>query len=283
MIHEIAPHVLYTDFHTYTAAPDDVALVFRGGDILLRRGDKGGSLPRFADLPYGEIPAEAEYLFRLDGQRFFLAPPPPVLTEDAYYADANVSLRMLAPSQDAFAAVTGLQLYRWRDSRRFCGRCAAPMQKGQRERSAVCPYCGLVEYPKIAPAVIVAITDGKRLLMAKNRRSAYKRYALIAGYCEIGETFEQTVRREIQEEVGLQVKNIQYYASQPWAFSDSVMVGFFAELDGDDRIVLQEEELSDARWFPFAEIPENGSRLSISQELIEAVRRGEHLRYLSRR
>ncbi len=283
MIHEILPHIFDNAFYIEQANAQDIALVFQGDNILLRKDVKGGTLPCFADLYYDRIPENIEYLFRLDEKRFFLSPLPTAIPPNMVFSKANVSLRLLAPQHYAFAAVTGWQLYRWRESRRFCGRCATPMQKGQTERSAVCPKCGLIEYPKISPAIIVAVTDGDRLLMAKHRHSAYQRYALIAGYCEIGETFEQTVRREVWEEVGLHIKNIQYYTSQPWAFSDSVMIGFFAELDGGDAISLAEDELSDARWFTLAEIPENGSRLSISQELVEAVRRGEHRRYLSRR
>lgn len=95
----------------------------------------------------------------------------------------------------------------------------------------------------------------------------YRGYALIAGFVEIGETFEDTVRREVMEEVGLKVKNIRYYKSQPWAFSDSEMIGFFAELDGDDRIVLQEDELSEAGWFTREDIPDETMMNSIGAEL----------------
>ena len=119
------------------------------------------------------------------------------------------------------------------------------MAPGEKERSMVCSACGHTEYPKISPAVIVAIRNGDRLLMSRYARGAYRHYALIAGYLEIGETFEDCVKREVMEEVGLKVKNIRYYKSQPWAFSDTVMIGFVADLDGDDTIRLQEEELSE--------------------------------------
>ena len=136
------------------------------------------------------------------------------------------------------------------------------------------------EYPKIAPAVIVAITDGERLLMARSSRGTYKRYGLIAGFVEIGETFEQAVRREVFEEVGLRVKNVTYYKSQPWPFPDSVMIGFFAELDGDASITLQESELAEAVWFERQNIPPTLTNTSIAQELIECVRNGVNELYL---
>ena len=138
----------------------------------------------------------------------------------------------------------------------FAGCCGGKMAPGEKERSMVCSACGHTEYPKISPAVIVAIRNGDRLLMSRYARGAYRHYALIAGYLEIGETFEDCVKREVMEEVGLKVKNIRYYKSQPWAFSDTVMIGFVADLDGDDTIRLQEEELSEAGWFTREEIIE---------------------------
>ena len=127
-------------------------------------------------------------------------------------------------------------------------------------------------YPHISPAVIVAVTDGKRLLMARSKTSSYKRYGLIAGFVEFGESFEDTVKRELQEEVGICVKNLRYYKSQPWAFSGAEMVGFLAELDGDDTLTVDENELTEAKWFSRDDIPASESNISIAQELIETVR-----------
>ena len=118
------------------------------------------------------------------------------------------------------------------------------------------------------PSVIVAITNGNKLLMSRYRvnHSTYRGYALIAGFVEIGETFEETVRREVMEEVGLKVKNIRYFKSQPWAFTDTEMIGFFAELDGDDKIRLQEDELSEAGWYTREEIPADARLISVGPE-----------------
>ena len=122
-------------------------------------------------------------------------------------------------------------------------------------------------FPKIAPAVIVGVTHGDKILMTKYAGREYKRYALIAGFTEIGETAEETVKREVMEEVGLAVKNIRYYKSQPWAFSDTEMIGFFAELDGDDKIRLQEDELSEAGWYTREEIPDDARLISVGTEM----------------
>ena len=112
-----------------------------------------------------------------------------------------------------------------------------------------------MEFPKICPAVIVGVTDGNRILMSKYAGRSYKKYALLAGFTEIGETVEETVAREVMEEVGLKVKNIRYYKSQPWAFSDTLLMGFYCDLDGDAEVTLDEEELALAEWFERDEIP----------------------------
>ena len=132
-----------------------------------------------------------------------------------------------------------------------------------------------MEFPKICPAVIVAVTDKDRILMSRYRGRAYRGYALIAGFVEIGETFEETVRREVMEEVGLKVKNIRYYKSQPWSFSGTLLMGFFCELDGEDEtITLEEDELSEAGWYHRDEIPEDTSLISVGSEMKMAFKYG---------
>ena len=119
------------------------------------------------------------------------------------------------------------------------------------------------------------MTDGNRLLMSKYAGRAYKKYALLAGFVEIGETVEETVKREVMEEVGLKVKNVRYYKSQPWSFSDTVLMGFYCDLDGDDSITLDEEELALAEWFEREEIPAGPQRDSLTNEMIMKFKNGE--------
>ena len=130
-----------------------------------------------------------------------------------------------------------------------------------------CPVCNNMVFPKIAPAVIIGLTNNDQIMMTKYAGREYKRYALIAGFTEIGETAEETVHREVMEEVGLKVKNIRYFKSQPWAFTDTEMIGFFAELDGDDKIRLQEDELSEAGWYTRKEIPDDARLISVGTEM----------------
>lgn len=182
--------------------------------------------------------------------------------------------RRAVPRHRAFAGITGYQLYNWYKNRRYCGRCGSMMKPSGKERMMRCGACGNMEYPKICPAVIVGVTDGNRLLMSKYAGRAYKNYALIAGFTEIGETVEQTVAREVMEEVGLKVKNIRYYKSQPWAFTDTLLMGFYCDLDGSDAIRLDENELAVAEWFTREEIPEPVSQESLTNEMILRFKNG---------
>lgn len=112
-----------------------------------------------------------------------------------------------------------------------------------------CEGCNNMVYPKISPAVIVGVTNGDKLLMAKYKGKEHlPRYALIAGFAEIGEPIEETVRREVMEEVGLRVKNVRYYKSQPWSFTDTLLMGFYCEVDGDETITVDKSELALAEW-----------------------------------
>ena len=245
-------------------------------------------LPAAAQLEEtGLIPglsARAEYLFSIDEIPYFMvrsAEGDPALklaeeeNQETFQEDGSgkfsfqgpAYFRIMQPEYQAFAAITAVQLFRWKESRKFCGCCGSRTEDSRTERALVCTKCGHTEYPKICPAVIVAVTDGDRLLMSRYKGRAYRGYALIAGFVEIGETFEETVRREVMEEVGLKVKNIRYYKSQPWAFTDTEMIGFFAELDGDDAIRLQEDELSEAGWYRRDEIPEDVSSISVGSEM----------------
>lgn len=233
-------------------------------------------IPTFGELgAEGDFSAQAEYLFSIDDRAYYCVTDMKVPEFGGFYMEPLTVFRNFEPLHQAFAGITGSQLYRWMQSRRFCGGCGAKTEPSLKERALVCPSCGQTEYPKISPAVIVAITNGDKLLMSRYARGAYRNYALIAGFVEIGETFEDCVRREVMEEVGLRVKNIRYYKSQPWAFSDTEMVGFTAELDGDDTIYLEEEELCEAGWFTRDEIVEYGPYISVGHEMMKAFKDGK--------
>ena len=148
------------------------------------------------------------------------------------------------------------------------------MKKDEKERMMFCESCRSREYPKICPAVIVGVTHNNKLLLTKYAGRDFKKYALVAGFAEIGETIEETVKREVMEEVGLRVKNITYYKSQPWSFTDTLLFGFFCEVDGTSEIVLDEEELSVAEWFERDEIPVSEKTVSLTNEMILHFKHG---------
>ena len=243
-----------------------MALFFGEQGVLL----KDGLLPKISDVPEGEY----ERLFGIDEVGFFLAQRAPEKLPGGLCWQSTRAFRTMQPLWMAFGGITACQLWRWEQSRRYCGRCGTKTQPSQAERARVCPGCGLIEYPKICPAVIVAISDGDKLLMARGVNSKTGNYALIAGFVEIGESFEQAVHREVMEEVGIKVKNVRYYKSQPWGFSDSIMIGFTAELDGSPALRLQESEIADAKWVPREQVPPSGGSISIGGELIEHFRLG---------
>ena len=149
------------------------------------------------------------------------------------------------------------------------------MDFDQKERAMRCPHCSNIVYPKISPAVIVGITNDKgQILVTKYAHGHYQSYALVAGFCEIGETPEQTVVREVQEEVGLRVKNIRYFDSQPWGFDSNLLLGYYCEVDGGTSITMDETELATARFVKRNKIEEDKNLLSLTATMIDRFRKG---------
>ncbi len=272
MIQDINPHKFDLTYGQPKAKDEDFVLYIKKSRTLLRMVDGDNhEIPQFSDFPEDKetLKENAYYLFAIDGNHYYYVTEMPEHASDAYELCPTAAYRKMHPMYQAFAGITATQIHRFKESRKYCGCCGHLMENSKTERALVCPECGQTEYPKISPAVIVAISDGDRLLMSRYRvnNNPYRGYALIAGFVEIGESFEETIHREVMEEVGLKVKNIRYYKSQPWAFSDTEMIGFFAELDGPDKIKLQEDELSEAGWYHRDEIPDETMMNSIGSEL----------------
>ncbi|MBQ3132176.1 MAG: NUDIX domain-containing protein, partial [Clostridia bacterium] len=138
-----------------------------------------------------------------------------------------------------------------------------------------CPACGNMIFPRIAPAVIIGLVDGDRILMSQYANRNYNRYALLAGFIEIGETAEEAVAREVMEEVGLKVKNIRYYKSQPWGIAGNLSLGYFCDLDGSDEIHLDENELSMAGWYSREDFPAEDDGISLTREMMRLFAEGK--------
>ena len=187
-------------------------------------------------------------------------------------------LKQYRPKHRAFAGLVGYEYDTWYATRKFCGRCGTHLVHDMVERMVRCPQCGAMEFPKLFPAVIVGIVDSERnkVLVSRYANREYKRYALIAGFCEMGETVEETVHREVMEEVGLRVKNLRYYKSQPWPPSSSLLFGFFCELDGSNDIKLDDHELESAEWIDRDQLPCDED-YSLTRDMMQVLRDGREL------
>ncbi len=173
------------------------------------------------------------------------------------------------PSAEFAEAQRAFQLVNWRRTHRFCGVCGAPLnRKAGGECAMTCPSCGLDFFPRLNPVVITRITRGDRILLARRARGALPFFSVIAGFVEAGETLEAAVAREIREEVGLEVRNIRYFGSQPWPFPNNLMIGFTAEhASGDIRV--DGEEIGEAAWFARDALPPIPHPISISRWMID--------------
>ncbi|WNY23985.1 NADH pyrophosphatase [Methanimicrococcus hongohii] len=297
MLQDIKPHTIRNEYQNKKPEDSDFVLIFWNDFVYLKNGvldeadksDKSSlkipslKIPKFDDFLkiFPKIKDDARYIFSIDEKSCFLVN---LETEIIAGKIEDMKLQRLRnvlgsePEVLDFACATAFHLSKWYKTHQFCSCCGKKMKHEEDERALYCPRCDFVEYPKIAPVVIVGVRDDEELLLVKNvgaAESGYKNYALVAGFVEIGETLEETVRREMMEEVGIRVKNITYYKSQPWAFSESLLAGFFADLDGDKTIHLDENELSEAIWVSRNEIPAPDSVMSLTGDMIEAFRTGK--------
>ena len=277
------PHHFNNQYIPQKPNEESFVLLYNEGKAFIRKENEKISFVTIKEVK--EILKVKElqwtYLFSIDQMRFYLLSEEQekilcrkLLERKQCQAENMTFFRTAKPQYMAFAAVTGGQIHRWYRSRTFCGRCGKKMIHDEKERLMRCPECGQMEYPKICPAVIVGVTDHDRIVLTKYAGRAYKKYALIAGFAEIGETVEDTVRREVKEEVGLHVKNIRFYKSQPWSFSDTLLMGFFCELDGSDKIKMDEEELSVAQWCNREDVPVQEEDISLTSEMMRRFRQG---------
>ena len=286
MIHKIEPHKYYPEFRNQEPKTTDYLLLFDGEKVYLPGKNISSSdaaqlsLPTFEEVhrllsvrqPMDRFFLDSEYLFSIDDRAFYRKTAEDagaLMIPDDHLYPSGV-FRNFEPEYLAFAGITATQINRFRLDRRYCGRCGHPTVPSTTERACICPECGQIEYPKISPAVIIAIVDTGRdkILLTRYAGGSYRHWALVAGFVEVGETFKGAARREIMEEVGLKVSDLVYYKSQPWSFSDSAMIGFFAKLEGDPSITLQESELGEAAWFSREDVPDLPSTISVGQEMI---------------
>lgn len=265
MIHQIQPHQFLNQYYPATPKPDDYLVDVQDHCVLVQ--------PDHQPFTYQQQkPSELIYLFSIDDHQVFYTS----LKDIPHMAINIFTLRSYSPKHLGYILTVASQLIQWYQSHQFCGQCGHPLSHSQSERALVCSHCHTTIYPTISPAIIVAIiNDHNQILLTKYASSMYKKYALVAGYNEIGESIEETVHREVFEETGLRIKDLHYVTSQPWPFSSSLLFGFFAKVDGDDTIKIDPHELSVGIWANADEEIDSMDDASLTTYLIQRFKKGD--------
>lgn len=252
----------------------DTLLMKRDADILtLPTGDDISSSAFSNSTISGNLDNLEGHKLMTDSQFTYML----YVTEDTDHIPDNWHFQTLRDTRDYHLnplypiAVQGLQLLNWKNRHKFCGVCGSQFGLMNPDRSLKCPECGNWEFPQMSVAVITAIYKDGKILLAHNANFPDNLYSLVAGFVEIGETLESAVHREIEEEVGIKVKNVQYFGSQPWPFPNSLMVGFIAEYESGE-INTDDIEIEDAKWFTPDTFPDIPHEYSIARKIIESYR-----------
>ncbi len=248
--------------------------VFRGRELLVRCG--GEHVPDEGPEALGFAPGRVHYLGALGLIACFCAELP-----EACAAPAGHEFRELRalfgrlPQALHRVAGRAVQIVEWDRTHRFCGACATPTEPVAGERARVCPSCELVSFPRLAPAIIVAVERGDEILLGRGPHFPPGIFSPIAGFVEPGESAEEAVRREVREETAIEVGDVRYFASQPWPYPHSLMLGFQASYRAGE-LRIDPAELEDAAWFPRDAMPMLfPGNVSIAQWLIhDFLRRG---------
>ena len=267
------PEQQYTPLITPPPAQDTPALwfAFQRGSILVC-STESAALPCCCTLEEHGVAAVRSHYLGLLGERHCYAAE----IDEAQPLPAGwapLGLRDLFGLVDStLAALSGraLQILDWERNHQFCSRCGTPMRARSDERARACPSCRFTSYPPVSPAVMVLITRGRELLLARKSVWPAGRYSAIAGFVEPGEMLEDTVIRETREEVGVEVGELRYFGSQPWPFPHSLMVAFTAEYAGGP-VKPDGVEIEEAAWFDAEELPRLPPSVSISRRLITTV------------
>lgn len=260
-----------SDFkHPEEIKPDSLWFMIHEQKIVVFSEDNSTSIPEYKKLLENSIFTEhTQYMGTYNSVSCYAGE-----IEDLKHLPESFSvhppLSLLKEIGADLVRIAGLasQFINWSRNHRICGRCGKPTEDKKDERAKICTDCGQVYYPRLSPAVIVAVVKDDRILMANSPRFPSKFYSVLAGFVEPGETLEECVEREVYEEVGIRLKNIRYFGSQPWPFPDSLMVGFTAEYAGGE-IIIDEKEIADAQWFKKDEIPRIPPSISIARKLID--------------
>lgn len=267
MIQELYPYKLDNQYRNAVPKAGDRIISIRDHRMLVKEREDGTiDFPKIEEVGVRfQENGISRYLFSVDDTQFFLFHN---LELEGYEYRTVGYLRGKAPKHLVYAGMVGWQLAGWYETHQFCGRCGQELVHDEKERMMKCLICGHMEYPKICPCVIVGVIHEDKILVTKYRDRKTNYYALVAGFAEVGETIEETVHREVMEETGVKVKNLRYYKCQPWPFSESLLFGFFCELDGSDEITMEEDELSVAKWISRDELDVTCNDFALTNEML---------------
>jgi NAD+ diphosphatase len=257
-----------------TAPPGDNGpaywFVFCANKLLVTVDRDKATVPYFKSLSeLNIIPVSIQYLGTLQGSPCYSAEASTeTITADAMSFRDLRSLYGVLEEDIFLLAGKAIQIVSWDQTNQYCGRCGTNTVLFEGERAKKCPACGLINYPRISPAAITAVIKGNKILLTHNAAFRGNIHSLIAGFVEPGETIEECVHREIFEEVGLKVKNIKYFGSQPWPFPNSLMIGFTAEYESGE-ISVDGKEITEAGWYDISSLPDLPGKMSIARKIID--------------
>lgn len=235
------------------------------GDQLLVSFDKK-TIPTTHTLPL----LRSVYMGTLEDKHLFAAETEQQIAQSGWLWVPLRFLHGCLPEEYYALAGRAASLLNWDRTHAYCGRCGSPTFSRKQERCKECSACGHLAYPKMAPAIMALVKKGNKILLARSPHFPEKLYSVLAGFVDPGETLEQCVIREVQEEVGLQVKNLQYFGSQPWPLSHSLMIGFTCEW-ASGEIQTDPLEIEDARWFEHTNLPQIPTNISLARPLIDSA------------
>ncbi len=247
--------------------------LFQGNQILVHGAQGATRVPSaLSPAELGLSPLRSQFLGMLGDLPCYAAEVPEDATAppDMKWSGLRALFGALDETVLALAG-RAFQVMDWDRSHKYCGRCGTPTLLKPGERARQCPNCGQLHYPRIAPAIMALVRRGQEFLLARSPHFPPGMYSALAGFSEPGETLEQTLAREVREEVGLEVRNIRYFASQPWPFPHSLMIAFHCEHAGGE-IAIDPQEIEAADWFSIERLPQAlPSPISVSRRLIEAM------------
>jgi NAD+ diphosphatase len=263
----------FTPLHVTPSALSEttLAFAFAGAKLLIRGDEEAPVVPSLDDVVRTMPDGVHHYLGQLQGADCIaIALPDDATAPPGFTFTGLRALFLRLPEATLALAARAFQVVEWDRTHRFCGRCGTPTRDKPGERAKQCPACGYVAYPRVSPAMMVLVTRDREVLLARANRFPNAMYSALAGFVEPGETIEDCIHREVREEVGIEVTDIEYFASQSWAFPHSLMIAYTARYAGGE---LRPDglEIADVQWFDVDGLPNLPTTVSISRRLIDST------------